>query len=68
MSDNLDDLVDVATAAQILGMRHLSVVNAINRGAIWPARKLGGRRGIWITTRDALARFQARKDANRRAQ
>jgi hypothetical protein len=68
MSTNLDDLVDAAQAAQILGMRKLSVVTAIRQGRIHPARKIGSSsRATWITTLDALARFQARKDAGRKA-
>jgi len=65
---DLDDVVDVPTAAAILGIRSDSCMGLLVRGSISPSRRFGGpRRGFWITTRDAVARYQAVKDTRRRA-
>ena len=62
--EELEDVLSAVEAADIMGVRTVSVTRAILRGAISPAKRVGGdRRGLWITTRAAVARFQARKDA-----
>lgn len=66
--EDLDDLYTLPEVARLLGIRNLSVKEAIDRGALHPARKMGGdKRGVWIITRGAVARYLAAKEGLRRS-
>jgi len=60
MMDPLDDVITLEEAAELCGRAEVTLRGAAARGRL-RARRLGrgGQRSLWITTRDAVAEYQA---------